>query len=166
MSQGLSAAVDTQLVTFNTLALQTQDEAYTLAYYLLGDEYHAERATQAAFDQLYRSARLQAARFRFEVLRLVLECSRRMNRIMPNRTVRRVSLRMTANRDTTFEKLQALDAGERSVVVLVDVLGLDYDEAAQVMCSSKKQVSRMLAQARLNLSQEAFIQETAPLSLG
>ena len=170
MAQGLSATVDTKLATFNTLALQTQDEAYTLAYYLLGDERHAERATQAAFDQLYRSARLQADRFRFEVLRGVLDCCRRMISIMPSRAGQQAYLRLKANRDATFEKLLSLNDNERSVVVLVDVLGLDYEAAAEVLGSSKKQVSSLLAQARLNLSRRKIRQglpeeETAPLSL-
>jgi len=165
MAQGLSATVDPQLITFNTLALQTQDDAYTLAYYLLGDERHAERATQAAFDQLYQRPRLPAGLFRLEVLRRVVACSQRIISILPNRGVGRASQRMRATRDATLEKLQALDGVERSVLVLVDVLGLDYQEAAQVLGSSKKQVSRMLAQARLNLSQGEAIQETAPLTL-
>ena len=64
-------AVNSRITIFNSLALQTQDEAYTLAYYLLGDERRAERATQAAFEQLYQHARLQANRFRFDALRRV-----------------------------------------------------------------------------------------------
>lgn len=162
MAQGLSAAVDTQITTFNTLAMQTQDDAYTLAYYLLGDERHAERATQAAYDALFRQARLQTDRFRFEVLRRVLDCSQRL---MPRRGIPRTGARMKAQTDSTFEKLTTLNHGERSVVVLVDVLGLDYEEAAQVLGSSRKQVSRLLAQARLNLTErEATLR--APLALG
>lgn len=167
MAQGLSAAVDTQtqITTFNTLAMQTQDDAYTLAYYLLGDERHAERATQAAYDALFRQARLQTDQFRFEVLRRVLDCSQRLMRLMPRRGIPRTGAHKKAQTDSTFEKLTTLNHGERSVVVLVDVLGLDYEEAAQVLGSSRKQVSRLLAQARLNLTErEATLR--APLALG
>ena len=154
MAHGLSVTVEPRIATFNRLALQTQDDAYTLAYYLLGDERHAERATQAAFDQLYQQARLQVDRFRFEVLRGVLECSRRMLSLMPNRAGRRLPVRM-ANPDATYEKLMKLDESERFVVALVDVLELDYEEAAQVLGISRKQVAKTLAQARLTLSQAA-----------
>ncbi len=145
------ATMDSRLTQFNTLALHYQDDAYTLAYYLLGDEKSAERATQAAFDHLYQSAGLRFERFGTEVLRRVLEhCQKNM---APSyQTVLHTAVRMVAgSQDSMLSKLLALKNGERSVVILVDVLGLDYEEAAQVMGSSKKQVGHLLAQARLKL---------------
>ncbi len=149
------ATTDTRLTTFNTLALHYQDDAYTLAYYLLGDESCAERATQAAFNRLYQFTGLRFERFRLEVLRRVLEyCQQKVP--MSYRAVFHKAVRaVVGDRDGTLRKLMALKAGERSVVVLVDVLGLDYEETAQVMGSSKKQVSRLLAQARQKMSAAA-----------
>ncbi len=166
MAHGLPATADTRIMSFNTLALQTQDEAYTLAYYLLGNEHHAERATQAAFEQLHRNARLELNRFRLDVLRRVVDGCRRIGQIMPNRSVLRSTLRMVASQDETIQRLIPLNEGERAVVVLVDILGLSYDEAAQVLDSSKKEVGRILAQARLALSQQEFARQAEPSVLG
>jgi DNA-directed RNA polymerase specialized sigma24 family protein len=142
------ATTETRLTTFNTLALHYQDDAYTLAYYLLGDESCAERATQAAFDYLYQHAGLSFERFRLEILRRVLEhCQKKAApalRLIPHTAVKRLA----GSHDATLGKLLALKYGERSVVILVDVLGLNYEEAAQVIGSSMKQVSHLLAQAR------------------
>lgn len=166
MAHGLPATADTRIMSFNTLALQTQDEAYTLAYYLLGNERHAERATQVAFEQLHRHARLELNRFRLDVLRRVVNGCRRIGHIMPNRSVLRSTLRMVASQDETIQRLIPLNEGERAVVVLVDILGLSYDEAAQVLDSSKKEVGRILAQARLALSQQEFARQAEPSVLG
>ncbi len=152
MGHSLAATVESRINVYNSLALQTQDEAYTLAFYLLGDERHAEQATQAAFDQLQQHARLELRRFRLEVLRRVVEGCQRISRIMPNGSLRS-ALRRMANRDETLQKLLVLNENERFVIVLVDILGLDYEETAHVLYSSKKQVARILAQARLNLCQ-------------
>lgn len=165
MAHGLPATADLQIMGFNSLALQTQDEAYTLAYYLLGNERHAERATQAAFEQLHQHARLEFNRFRLEVLRRVVEGCRRIGHIMPGRAGLRSTLSMVAHRDETIHRLLPLSDGERFVVVLVDILGLSYEEAAQVLGSSKKEVGRTLAQARLALSEQETGQQAVPSAL-
>ncbi len=161
MGRGTSATVDSGLITFNTLALQTQDEAYTLAYYLLGNESGAERATQAAFDQLYRRARLPANRFRLEVLRQVMASCQQQNQGLRKRIVRTAAQTFpdSGGTEALFGKLLDLKDGERGVLVLVDVLGLDYEQAAQVLGSSRKQVGKLLAQARINLSQGEEIRQ-------
>ncbi len=153
MGRGLSATVDSGLNTFNTLALQTQDEAYTLAYYLLGDESGAERATQSAFNQLYRHAGLPAGRFRLEVLRRVLaSCQQQRQGLGQQIRFKPAAHPFSGSGEAVFGKLLDLQDGERGVLVLVDVLGLDYEQAAQVLGSSRKQVGKLLAQARINLS--------------
>lgn len=166
MAHGLPATANMQIMRFNSLALQTQDEAYTLAYYLLGNERHAERATQAAFEQLHLHARLELNHFRLEVLRRVVDGCRRIGQIMPNRGVLRSTLRMVASQDETIQRLVPLNEGERIVVVLVDILSLSYEEAAQVLGSSKKEVGRTLAQARLVLSEQEFARQAEPSVLG
>ncbi len=154
MEPGLPVTADSRLITFNTLALNYQDDAYTLAYYFLGDERCAEQATQAAFDQLYRKIPLQASRFRLEVLRRVLSsCQQKDSGLSKQAIIRTGSYPASSGRDDLAQKLLFLNYGERGAVVLVDMLGLSYDEAAQVLGSSRKQVGKLLAQARLSLSQ-------------
>ncbi len=166
MERGLTAAVDSRLITFNTLAMQAQDDAYTLAYYLLGDERGAEQATQAAFNQLYQRTRLQAGRFRLEALRQVMERCQRQNHNLRKPSMLGASGHTFAgssgsngSSEAIFGKLLDLKDCERGVLVLVDVLGLDYEQAAQVLGSTKKQVGKLLAQARINLSQGEEIRQ-------
>jgi len=148
MGQGLSITADSRLVAFNTLALQTQDEAYTLAYYMLGDERGAEKATQSAFNHLFKHGQLQAGRFRLEVLRGILaSCQSRSGSLL----VLPKTSAAAESRDDLSWKLLGLQENERAVVILVDVLGLNYIEAAHVLGGSKKQVCKLLAQARLKL---------------
>ncbi len=151
MGFSMAATVDSRLTTFNTLAMHYQDEAYTLAYYCLGDEISAENATQAAFDDLFKHPDYQGEQFRYEMLRRVLEyCRRQMS--LQNQPVSRGAMRAAAgSRGGMFRKLMGLKESERWVAVLVDVIGQSYEEAARVLGSSKKQVGKLLAQARVNL---------------
>jgi hypothetical protein len=141
----MSAAAEMQLITFNTLALRFQDDAYTLAYYLSADETRAAQATEAAFARLYRWPGLRPDQFRLEIL-----C-----RVLAN--IRKGSSPLSDGRqgDGLSAQLQQLAFEERAAAVLVDVLDLSYDEAARVMNSSQKQVARLLAKARVGLSQTA-----------
>ncbi len=160
MGRGLSATMDSGLITFNTLALQTQDEAYTLAYYFLGDESGAERATQSAFNQLYQHTRLSADRFRMEVLRRVMaSCQQQRQGPRKQIMVTAAARSFSGSGEAVIGKLLDLSDGERGVLVLVDVLGLDYEQAAQVLGSTRKQVGKLLAQARMNVSQHEEIRQ-------
>lgn len=142
----MPVTMDQQLVMFNTLAMQIQDEVFTLAYYLLGDENRAAEAIQGAFARLYQRPGLKFASFRRDVFqRVVLQC-RAMNSGYPMRIT-------TLNaRDNVANQLLHLNERERTVAVLVDVLGLSYDEAADVLGCSKRETGKLLAQARLKLA--------------
>lgn len=144
----MAATTDKQLVMFNTLALQIQDEAYTLAYYLLGDENRAAEAIQVAFARLYQRPGLKFATFRRDVFqRVLLQCRAMSSGV-------RVHLGKAGARDQVTDNLLQLNDRERAVAVLVDVLGLTYDEAASVLGCTKKETGRLLAQARLNLAHQ------------
>lgn len=146
MELAMYATMETRLNTFNTLAVTYQDEAYTLAFYMLGDDGLAEEETQRAFAGLYQHVGLRLEDFRLEVLRRVLLACRQNSIFSPANSRGKVQ-------DPLFQQLMRLKGEERSVIVLVDVLGLDYNEAARVLGGSKKQVTRLLALARVNLSQ-------------
>ena len=145
----MAALVQTQLISFNTLALRFQDDAYTLAYYLLGDDALAARATQAAFARVFsilsRHTRVSEELFRLEVLRWVLKNCRPGGQ---------KQLRSAAD-DELINRLMALPIDDRSVVVLVDVLNLSYRVAALAVGCSEKELAKRLGRARLNLSRAA-----------
>lgn len=134
------ANADVRLESFNTLALSLQDDAYTLAYYLTGDEASAAEVTQTAFENLYRRSGHPTEQIRISVLRWILENAREE----PYASSQAIS------RDPQSRQLLDLPAYERAVAVLIDVLGYGYVSAAQVLGTSKKQTGRLLARARLH----------------
>jgi len=134
--------VETQQTTENALVQRLQDDAYTLAYYLLGNEGQAESATEAAFSNLGRGRAPHFDRLRMDVFQGIL--SRCWQERVPVTSMRRTG--------DISGLLQTVSIEERSVVVLVDVLGLSYEEAARVLQISKKHIMRLLAQARLHLA--------------
>jgi DNA-directed RNA polymerase specialized sigma24 family protein len=136
---------DIQLTSMNRLAEQFQDEAFTLAYYLLGDEIQAAQATQGAFAHLYQHAQGRMDQIRFEVLRWVLQHCRKAGMQFAHLTTSEEIVR----------QLLFLKEDQRSVIVLVDVLDLDYAEAAQVLHCSRKQIGKLLAQGRLSLTRQS-----------
>ena len=128
------------LTTLNDLTRRYQDEVYTLAYYLLGDERQAVQVTQDAFIQVYRPDVL-VERFRLEALRQVFACCRGQQP------------RAFSATDDLFNGLVSLSREEQAAVILVDVLGLNYDQACWVLGRNAKQILKLLAQGRLRLSE-------------
>lgn len=150
MAYTMQAVKQFGTVSVQALALQMQDEAYTFAYYLLGDEGAAEAATQAAFTNLLRKGAMRAEQFRQDVLRGVLAGSRRF--AIP------VTSNANAPREDLTLALLNLPAEQRSALVLVDVLGLNYDDAASILGCSRKQFAHLLAQGRMKFASGAQVQ--------
>ena len=148
----MAALVQSQLISFNSLALRFQDDAYTLAYYLLGDDALAARATQTAFARVFsilsRHSRISEELFRLEVLRWVLKNCRPNGQKQTGAAVD----------DDLIHRLLALPMDERSVVVLVDVLNLSYRAAALAVGCSEKELAKRLGRARLNLGRASASQ--------
>ncbi len=125
--------------TLNDLTQKYQDEVYTLAYYLLGNEPAAVKITQEAFIQVHRPDMIKE-HFRLEALKyILLDCKGKRPR-------------HSASADAMCDKLLKLEEDEQAAVVLVDVLGLTYDEAAWVMGRNPKQVTKLVSQARIHLA--------------
>ena len=150
MAYTMQAVKQFGTLSVQALALQMQDEAYTFAYYLIGDERAAEAATQAAFTGLPRKRAVRAEQFRQDVLRGVLVGSRKF--AIP------VTSTASAPREDLTRALLNLPAEQRSALVLVDVLGLNYDEAANILGCSRKQFAHLLAQGRMNFAPGAQVQ--------
>ncbi len=175
----VEAARRGDLDAFNRLVLAYQDQAYRVAYRLLGDPDAAADATQEAFLKAYRGLRtFRAGNFRAWLLRIVTNTcydALRRQRRRPS-----VSLDASleeggpgeaaawlrdpnpaANPETYAENralaaaleacLQGLPPDFRAVAVLVDVEGLDYPTAAQVLAVPVGTVKSRLARARARL---------------
>lgn len=134
-----------ELSWFNQQILKCQDDAYTLAWYLLGDESAAEAAVQKALISLFAQNKARDKDCRIYILRSVLQQCQNQTRL---------SFKMTgAPLHREFDELlHKLPARDRQTLVLVDVIGLSYEEAADVTGLPVKTFRQRLAQARLSLT--------------
>ncbi|MEX1247527.1 MAG: sigma-70 family RNA polymerase sigma factor [Anaerolineales bacterium] len=173
----IQAAQQGDLDAFNRLVVSYQGLAFNVAYRLLGDDASAEDATQEAFISAYRSIhRFRGGSFKAWLLRIVTngcydELRRRQRRPQtalepdnpngegeadprwvadpgegPHELAERVQLNAAIQRC-----LNQLEAEFRAAVVLVDVQGMDYSEAAQALKRPLGTVKSRLARARARL---------------
>jgi DNA-directed RNA polymerase specialized sigma24 family protein len=125
------------LTQFNQLVLQCQDDAYTLAWYLMGNETKAENVVQKAVEMAFRSIGQTAEPCRTRILRQVLRFARQ-----------RGILHLPTHAPQAAPALQSLPPAERQALLLIDVLNIPYPEAAAILELPEKQVARLAAQAR------------------
>ncbi|HZD55266.1 MAG TPA: sigma-70 family RNA polymerase sigma factor [Anaerolineales bacterium] len=170
----ISAARRGDLESFNQLVLAYQDLVYHQAYRLLGERRAAEDAAQEAFVTVFRKlGSYRGGSFKVWLLRIVtnrcydqLRWEKRHPAVSidpvdsrgeeiespswlidpgetPESAVERTELR-----DTLQAYINQLPVYARTVLVLVDIQGLDYSEAAAVMGVSVGTVKSRLARAR------------------
>ena len=170
----IQAAKKGDLQAFNRLVLGYQDMVYNQAFRMMGEIESAEDATQDAFILAFRHIRgFRGGSFKAWLLRIVTnvcydELRRRKRRPTvalepmdeneeeiesphwladPNESPEEASER----REMSLALQQCLDQLPiefKTVVVLVDVQGLDYEEAAQVIHKPLGTVKSRLARAR------------------
>jgi RNA polymerase sigma-70 factor (ECF subfamily) len=176
----VEAARQGDLTAFNQLVLDTQNILYHQAYALLGSRPAAEDITQECFIQAFKKLSQYRAggSFRAWLLRIVTnacydEIRRQQRRPVttfsafscgadeedtepvewlpgPGPTVEEAIERLEL-RAMLLNHLQALSPDFRSVVVLVDLFGLNYEEAAEGLGIPVGTVKSRLARARLSL---------------
>ncbi len=165
------------LDAFNRLVLAYQDMAYAVAYRILGDPDQAADATQNAFISAYRGIRgFRGGSFRAWLMRIVTnacydELRRKQRRPSvpleplgsdgeeidspswmedpsegPEQAVVRTELAQAIQ-----HCLEQLELEFRSVIVLVDVEGFNYAEAAEVLGTPLGTIKSRLARARLRV---------------
>ena len=165
------------LDSFNRLVLAYQEIVYNQAYRVLSDEAGAEDATQEAFISAFRSLRsYRGGSFKAWLLRIVTnacydELRRRQRRpVQPLEPVDEEDEEVESPRwladfsDLPEERteqaelstaiqhcLDELPVEFKLVVVLVDVQGMDYEEASAVVGKPLGTVKSRLARARLRL---------------
>ncbi len=163
------------LDAFNRLVLAYQDQAYNLAFRLLGEDASAQDATQIAFINAYQGIKsYRGGSFRAWILRILTNVCydelRRQKRKPTEDLNPVVSETGEEIEDPTWlsddsqspveqveqqelEKaiqncLGGLPEEFRTVIVLVDVQGMDYQEASEVVRSPLGTVRSRLARAR------------------
>jgi RNA polymerase sigma-70 factor (ECF subfamily) len=173
----IQAAQNGDVNSFNRLVLVYQDQVYSQAYRMIGESAAAADTTQDAFISAYHHIRsFRGGSFRAWLLRIVTnacydELRRRKRRpTVPLEPVDdsgeeiesphwmedpgdtpEVYLDRTELNNAIQHCLEGLPAEFRTAVVLVDVQGMDYVEAASVLGKPLGTVKSRLARARLRL---------------
>ena len=124
------------LEEYNARVLACQEDAFTLACYALGDDAQAEQVVQSAVRQAYWCFDGSEGRCREQILSATAEGCRRAD----------------SRRPATRGAFSALPIEERLAVILVDVLALDYRQAAEILRRPAAQFARLLAQGRCKVS--------------
>jgi RNA polymerase sigma-70 factor (ECF subfamily) len=165
------------LDAFNSLVLAYQDYVYNQAYRIMGEEAAAADAVQEAFVSAFHNIRsFRGGSFRAWLFRIVTNAcydELRQRKRKPTTSLEPLddsgeeiespqwladpsespeeALVRTQLADAIQHCLQGLPEEYRTVAVLVDVQGMDYDEAAQVIRKPLGTVKSRLARARLRL---------------
>jgi hypothetical protein len=136
--------VNTRAENGQTFLLQYQDDAYTLAYYLLANEDHAAATLEAVFGALKLQRGHHPNQLRLEIFRRVLAAVQPFIRLGAE----------GARQNDLSCQLSQLDQDQRAALILVDILGLDYAQACWVLGVSQKIASRLVAAGRVGLSRQ------------
>ncbi|MDP2966397.1 MAG: sigma-70 family RNA polymerase sigma factor [Pelolinea sp.] len=163
------------LDAFNRLVLAYQEQAYNLALHLLGDDPSAQDATQVAFINAYQAIRsFRGGSFRAWVLRILTNAcydELRRHKRKPTEDLNPVDAdsgdeledppwlsdeSQSPEEHITQQELEkaiqrclgGLPEEFRAVIVLVDVQGMDYQEAAEVVKKPLGTIRSRLARAR------------------
>ncbi len=149
----MTAGAPLTLPAFNRLVLNYQDAAYGLARYLLGQERQAEEVVDSAFRNAYQSLHsLPDSSFRSWLLGMVMRaCMEELGGIHRNNGKKHLPVPLAAHEGEVQAAICSLPLEQRLLIVLIEVLGLDYDEASKITGWTKDKVSRDLAQARYQL---------------
>jgi RNA polymerase sigma-70 factor, ECF subfamily len=168
----VEAAQRGQMDAFNELILHYQSQVFNLAYHILHDPAAADDATQEAFISAYRSIKkFRGGSFRSWLLRIVTNASydelrRRKRRPnvswddfgdmdeeanphlvnggpKPEESIQQQELRALLERS-----IAKLSKHHRTTIILIDRIGLSYEEAAKVMDVALGTVKSRLARAR------------------
>ena len=165
------------LDAFNRLVLAYQDMLYGQAFRLMGEKYAAEDATQEAFISAFRKIKsFRGGSFRAWLLRIVTNaCYDELRRRKRRPTTRlepvneenepiespnwltdpgespEIAAQRSEIRAALELCIQKLPIEFRTVVLLVDIQGLDYTEAARVIRRPLGTVKSRLARARVRM---------------
>jgi RNA polymerase sigma-70 factor, ECF subfamily len=143
------------LEAYNRLVIKHQDEVYTLAFYLLGDEQSAGEVTSSTFLQAFQRLprRLPQRLYNWKepslrswLLKQVIQSAQR-----------HPAAALQANLGGAYELcrlLHQLPVECRLAIILVDLLGLSYKEAARTAGMQADKVKACLARGRSAMSEK------------
>ena len=174
LAELVSRSCSGDVAAFNELVVAHQQLVYNVAYRMLGDRGLAEDATQEAFLAAYRGlAKFRGGDFRAWLLRIAANaCYDQLRRSSkrthlsldeltadtPNRLPLADPAESPEDRVLNKETRLAIERGlarlapdQRLIIILCDVQGLSYDEAAAATGASLGTVKSRLSRARSRL---------------
>ena len=135
-------ASQSDLEAFNRLVLACQDEAFTLAFSILGDEDLACEVVQAVFLRVYTRRGDGGHPISVQVLQGVIRMCRRAK---PSKADAGVEL---------IPDWHLLEYSEQEALLLVDWLGKTYHDTALILNNSERDVARNIAFGRCKLTRD------------
>ncbi|HQA29679.1 MAG TPA: hypothetical protein PLA02_10750 [Brevefilum fermentans] len=136
----MSPIAPMSLDQFNQQVLACQDEAFTLAFSILGDEGLACELVQTAILRVYAHRGDDGNNIPVKILQGV---------ILMGRQVRPARTRGTAEEIPGWDLLERC---EQEALLLVDWLGKTYHDTALILNSSERDVARNIAFGRCKLT--------------
>lgn len=137
--------------SFNQQILVCQDEAFTMAIYLVGDEELACQIVQEAVLRVYNDGN-GTQPIDWQMLQEVIFSCRRAIRSLFGETI-------------AIPGWEQLKCHEREALLLVDVLGKSYQDAAFILNSSRDEITQNVASGRRHLTRSIH-PEMAPCVKG
>lgn len=161
--------------SYNTLVLHYQEQAFNVAYRIMGDQHSAADASQEAFIAAYRSIRtFRGGSFRAWLLRIVTntcydELRRRKRRPQASLEALHVEdeapeLQLISHSESPenytqrrelqaaiLSCLQGLPDDQRVIAILSDIEGLSYEEIAEAIGVALGTVKSRLSRSRARL---------------
>lgn len=186
----VEAAQSGELSAFNTLISAYQQQAYGIAYRILGDADSAADAMQDSFIKVYnRIHQFRGGSFKAWLFRVVINtCYDRMrgdrrrraklldgDEILPEHDYRLIDAKPTPHEKAESSELMGMLMAEirklpkeqQQVLILCDLQGLAYHEAASVTGSNlgtvKSRLSRARAKMRDALSKNGILPQAAQM---
>ncbi len=132
-------AYQADLEVFNGQVLACQEEAFTLAYSILGDEALACEVVQAVFLRVYTRRGVGGDPIPVKVLQGVIGMCRKAK---PTKEYAGVEI---------IPGWHQLECAEQEVLLLVDLLGKSYQHTALVMDKSEHEIAATVASGRYKL---------------
>lgn len=132
---------------YNRLVIAHQDSLFSLAYWLLGEETAASEAVEAALLKAYRQVDRLRTPVQIWLYRYIIQACQEMFRLTKK------TENPPENEEVSLHsRLGRLPSDLRLAAVLVDVMGLDYNQAAAALNTSRRVVARRVARARKTLT--------------
>lgn len=135
----MNSPISLTLEQFNQQVLACQDDVFTLAIALVGEEELACQIVQEVIQKVFISGRSGSQPIELQVLQgIVFSCRR--------------ATHSPFCESITMPGWKQLTRRQKEILLLIDVLGKTYQDAAFILSNSRQEIVQNLAMGRRNLA--------------